>query len=47
MRKLQRLLFVFKQSYICYYIISMTVPLKFGSTLSLIIQIIKKKNERH
>ena len=28
MRKFQSLLFVLKQSYICYYIICMTVPLK-------------------
>ena len=28
MRKLQHLLFVFKRSYICYYIICMTVLLK-------------------
>ena len=34
MRKFQRLLFVAKRSYICYYIICMTVPLSKKKELS-------------
>ena len=48
MRKFQFLLFVLKQSYICYYIICMTVPLnKVGVLVKSVLNDLRARNFVH
>ena len=47
MRKFQCLLFVLKRSYICYYIICMTVPLSFKCLLKSIMKMQNLHKTKH